>query len=213
VHGEFGDQAPVGNLTDYYDGTYMGPGQNRNDPMYVQSAESGGAQFGKDLVSGIMDIFGFGDLFKDPTQFGAFKAFKGLAQYGTGLAKSQQQDNGYYNGSGGGGDPFGFGGGGGGGTGLPDLLLNMVKPFGALGSGSPENAPGEFIPGITAGATGSLPDFMAGLVPPGQPQQPQVVDNSFHATIGDTKADTTDVMSAFDDRYLQHTRTGLRNTP
>ena len=80
-------------------------------------------------------------------------------------------------------------------------------------AGSPQNAPTEFIRGLSPGGGGNLPDFISSLIPPAGQQPGNNVDNSFHLSIGDTKADTGDVMTAMDDYYLQHTRTGLRNVP
>ena len=43
-----------------------------------KNAKGMGEQLGQDIVSGMMEVFGFGDIFKDPTEFGIFKIFKSL---------------------------------------------------------------------------------------------------------------------------------------
>ena len=48
------------------------PGQQKTS----DAAKGMGEQLGKDIVSGMLEIFGFGDIFKDPTEFGIFKLFK-----------------------------------------------------------------------------------------------------------------------------------------
>src|SRR4029077_4179757 len=106
-------------------GDYNGPGGSRGDPMYVRSSDTTGEQLGKDIVSGVMEVFGFGDLFKDPTQFGLFKIFKSIMGLKPG---GENRDNGYENGSGGGGDWFGSGGQGGGG--LLDFATSLIPGAG-----------------------------------------------------------------------------------
>jgi hypothetical protein len=54
-------------------------GDSAENPTYVSEVkDSGGKQLGKDIVSGMFEILGIGDIFKDPTQFGLFKIFKGI---------------------------------------------------------------------------------------------------------------------------------------
>ena len=161
IHAKFMDELASGNVSG--GAGYDGPGQNRGNPMYIENAkDSGGAQLGKDMVSGVMEIFGLGDLFKDPTQFGLFKIFKALM--GVKVGGDQGQGRGQDQGG-----AFGGllgGGGGGGGGGLLDSLMGIIpQPFGALNSGSPEDAPGEFIPGMGGGGGGAAASILGGLVP------------------------------------------------
>jgi len=60
------------------DYSYDGPGTSYQNPMYTTSQDTMGEQLGKDIVTGMLDIFGFGDIFKSPLDFGVFKIFKGL---------------------------------------------------------------------------------------------------------------------------------------
>jgi hypothetical protein len=66
--------------------------------MYTTSKDTMGKQLGQDIVSGMMEILGLGDIFPDPTQFGLFKIAKALMglQPGSGSLSGDQ----------GGGDPF-----------------------------------------------------------------------------------------------------------
>ena len=60
--------------------------------MYVEDTKpSGGEQLANDLVSGFAEIFGFGDLFKSPLDFTAFKTFKSAMKVGAGFLGQQQQ--------------------------------------------------------------------------------------------------------------------------
>jgi hypothetical protein len=224
--GTYGDEAnmvhwaPAGGATGFGNAanySYDGPGQDRNSPMYVQSAkDTGGEQLGKDLVSGVMDIFGFGDLFKDPTQFGLFKIFKALMG-----VKVGDQAQGQGQGEGGGLTDFmsslvpGAGGGGGGG-GLLDFITGLVpKPYGELKSGSPEDAPGEFIPGVSeGGGGGSLTDFITGLIPSTPDKQGSTDDHSFNVDLRNAQFNAkSPVMEEVDNYYLQHSRTNLNSMP
>lgn len=126
--------------------SYDGPGGDRSNPMYVSSTDTSGQQLGKDIVSGVMEIFGLGDLFKDPTQFGIFKIFKALM----GVHPGGERDNGYDNGSGGGGDFFGTGGGNGGGDPLTSMLSSFVPN--ADGSGGISDMFSQFVPGSNTAA-------------------------------------------------------------
>ncbi|MGY4650583.1 hypothetical protein ACVWWN_004379 [Mycobacterium sp. URHB0021] len=214
VHITFGDKAGFDNASVAGAGGYDGPGQNRNSPMYVESAkDSGGAQLGKDIVSGFMDILGFGDLFKDPTQFGLFKIFKGLMGVKVG---DQTQGQGQDQGGGLGGL---LGGSGSGGGGLLDSLMGIIpQPFGALNSGSPEDAPGEFIPGISDGGHGAAAStILGGLVP--QPKTEagksaqRIYDQSVHLEGSHFGYSQTAVKDGIQEGHLQAARPRLRPLP
>lgn len=155
------------------DGSPMG---TQNQPYYVMPAQgsSGGEQLGQDMVSGIMEIFGFdGSLFKNPLDSGMFKGFKGLMSFLTGGGKGGQ---GGYPASAFGGGSLGSPGGGmpsiGGGDalgGLGGVLQGfMPQPFGQITPGGPAMAPDEFQPLLpgSGGKTG-LP---GGFTPSGNKQ-------------------------------------------
>jgi hypothetical protein len=115
-------------------------------------------QLGQDFLGGIGEVFGLdGSVFKDPTSFGLFKILKGIM----GLKPAQQQ---------GGGSPSLLPGGGGGG-GIDSLLSFIPKPFGDLKIGSPQDAPGQFMPPGPGGSGGgvSLPTLPNPFAPPGVP--------------------------------------------
>jgi hypothetical protein len=115
---------------------------NKGQAAGKSGSSSGGEQLGQDFMSGLLEIFGLGDIFPDPTQFGLAKIFKGLM----GL-KSKD-------GGGQGSDGSLFSGGGGGG-GLVDTLTGFIpKPFGDLNIGSPKDAPGQFMPAPGQGGGG-----------------------------------------------------------
>ncbi len=186
--------------------SYDGPGGDRNNPMYTQNAkDTGGEQLGKDIVSGVMEIFGFGDLWKSPLDFGLFKGFKGLmsALFGD-KGKGQSQS---------GTDDFTSLVPGSGGGGLIDDLMGLIpKPYGPLNPGSPTDAPLEFIPGVSPGG-GSTPDLI-GLVPPGPGGQPGTVDASTNLNIVNPQYGRQDpVMAEVDEFLFRDSRTGLRNVP
>jgi hypothetical protein len=182
--------------------TYDGPGQ-QNNPMYVRSSDTSGEQLGKDIVSGIGEIFGLGTLFKDPTQFGLFKIFKSIMGLGSGMG-----DTGALNGSGNGGNPL-------------QNMINMLgglsqQPYGTTGSGSPTGAPTEFIPGMDAASGGgSLTDFLGGFISSAEDaNKNKNVDASTHLTLGSTKADAKDVKQMWDSEHLPQVRTAtLHGTP
>jgi hypothetical protein len=167
------------------DGSPMG---TQNQPYYVMPAQgsSGGQQLGQDMISGIMEIFGFdGSLFKNPMGGGLFKGFKGLMSALTGGGKG-----------GGGaslGSPMGMPGGGGGGD-LIGSALNMLpglvpQPFGDITTGGPAQAPTPFMltPGggntfdPVGGGASSLP---GGGLPSGlKMAQPQAPTNNVNQSI------------------------------
>lgn len=123
-----------------------------------QPDDKGGAssfeQLGKDIGSGLLEIFGLdGSLFKDPTQFAVTQLFAGLAN----LKFNKQQP-----GSDGATSPTT----GGGGDFLNGALSMIPQPFGALASGSPQNAPGgAFTPALPAPAPGGFGGSIANKTP------------------------------------------------
>lgn len=150
-----------------------------------------------------MEIFGLGDLFKDPTQFGIFKIFEQLMKIPGRMFGNATV----------GGQPLL--GGGGGGDGLSSFITNLIEPYGELGVGSPENAPGEFIPGLSTGGGGSVTDFMTGLIPgaPEQPGAPAPVDNSINVNIGHAGAETYAVIDQIYGAQAEFARPAFRHTP
>jgi phage-related protein len=86
-----------------------------------KDAKGYGKQLGTDIVSGMMEIFGIGDIFPDPTQFGLFKIFKSVMGLKPGTSRTGAPNGGPTNadsGSGGG-DPF------------IDLLTSLVPGAGS----------------------------------------------------------------------------------
>jgi hypothetical protein len=170
------------------------------------ASSTGGEQLGQDILSGIMGVFGFGDIFKDPTQFGLFKILKGVM----GLKFADDGQGG--SGGGGGGIFDGLLGGGGGG-GLGGILSSLPQAFGDLNVGGPQQGPGQFVAGMN-GIAGSP---AGGLVPAGPKQAPgapgvggSYINDFRGANFGhDPKAVQNQVNSA----GLQHMRQPLRNLP
>jgi Transglycosylase-like domain len=132
-------------------GTPSGPIQlNPNIPPGQQGAKDKGKDYGKDLgqniISGMMEVFGLGDIFPDPTQFGLFKIFKSLLQIKPGGATgtSNGGSTNATTGSGSGGNPF------------LDLLGSLIPGgpgSGGLGALSAWTPP----PGSPASGTGTGP--------------------------------------------------------
>lgn len=183
-----------------------------SNPVYVTpaKAERGGSpaeQFGQDFLSGAMEIFGMGDVFPDPTQFGLFKVLKGLM----GIRPA-------------GGDGASLmGGGGGGGGGLMGMLQSVIpQPFGGLNVGSPGDAPGQFIPNMPDGDGGHgvvLPGNM--MASPFSPTGPgsipgpgnQPIDNRIDLRGAQLGVNPQDMMQQIDYRQNARTRQPLRNLP
>lgn len=132
------------------------------------------AGLGQDLMSGIMQVFGFdGSVFGDPSQFGITKLFSGLTNWATQPA----------GGANGGSSPM-SGGGAGGGGGLLDAF--MPQAFGALRLGSQADAPTPFVGGMPGHDGGNslaagaqfAGDSIQGAVNKGA--QPQDTGNGHH---------------------------------
>jgi Transglycosylase-like domain len=166
---------------------YTGPGQSAQNPMYVRSSDTSGQQLGQDIVSGIAEIFGLGDLVKDPTQFGLFKIFKGIMGLRpSGGDTSGAPDTGAGNGSGGG-----------------DPLLDFVGQFIPGMNGS-----------STGGLANALPNLLPGQ--PGQQQgqqQPTVVDNSVNLQGSNFGYSPNGVKDQVTQAQTEASRPGLRSLP
>lgn len=136
----------------------------QQSPMYVMPAQGGsGQQLGQDMVSGVMEMFGFdGSLFKNPMDTGLFKGFKGLMGFLTGGAGRGQQgapasafQGGGMPAMGGGGDML---------SGLGSMLTGSIpQPFGQVTRGGPMQAPDEYQPMLpgSGGNTGMPSNFLA----------------------------------------------------
>lgn len=193
----------------------------QNSPMYVMPAQpSGGQQLGQDMVSGIMEMFGFdGSLFKNPMDTGLFKGFKGLMSFltggggkggGQGLPASYWQAAGGGDGAampalGGGGDLF---------AGLGSMVKGvMPQPFGPPTIGGPAQAPDVFDPSIpgSGGKTGLPPNMTpSGNKTPG-PGNNNHVDQSinFFGPVGNPQA-AGDMATGFN---VPRARQGLTGLP
>jgi hypothetical protein len=181
------------------------PGGSAGDPMYVALPDaqvqqmSPGQQLGQDIFGGIAQIFGFdGSVFKDPTQFGLFKLFKG--------AMGLKPKDGAAAGS------DGSVSGGGGGNGLFDVLAGFVpKPMDPLKSGSPADAPTEFMPAMpSAGGNNVNIPALAASGQTGAPGPGNVVDQSI------TVNTTGTAQQGFDAAHqanVPRMRQGLRPLP
>lgn len=191
-----------------YGASAMGPAGTIDDPMnvmlpdaQVNKMSSPAEQLGQDLVGGMLQVAGFdGSIFKDPTQFGLFKLFKGVM----GLKPAE---------GGGGGGSMGAGGGGGGL--LSGLLGGIIpQPFGALNKGAPTDAPGEFMPSMpgSGGGGGINIPALAASGQTGGPGPGNTNDFSinFNGPVGGS------VSSAFAEAHgfnVPRMRQGLRNVP
>ncbi|BBZ09677.1 hypothetical protein MDOR_38460 [Mycolicibacterium doricum] len=184
----------------------------KQNPVYVmptkEEAFGGGAQLGQDIMSGMFEIAGIGDLFKDPTQFGLFKVFKGLMGLNIG-------DTGATRGGDGASLP-GFMGGDGGG--LSSILSMVPQAFGELNTGGRTNAPGQFMPALpsSGGGSGVLEGLAAvtsgqkGALGPGN-QGP--VDMSVAINGGNFGYSRTEVAGQVQNQQLRNVRAPLRSMP
>lgn len=166
------------------------------------SAKSTGEQLGKDIVTGVMEVFGLGELFEDPTQFALFKLFEGIMKIPGKMFGGQNGQ-----------------GSGGSGTGPFGMLTNLLnQPFGALNSGSPENAPGEFIPALGSGGgapgMGGLVTDLTDMIPAGPGQQGQQCNGgNLTVAIGQTGANADEVIDQVQGAQAMWARPGYRNMP
>jgi hypothetical protein len=187
VHAKFREALANGDPSGFSN-DYNGPGGSRGDPMYVRSSDTSGEQLGKDIVSGVMEVFGFGDLFKDPTQFGLFKIFKSIMGLKPG---GENRDNGYDNGSGGGGtgDP------------LMDFATSLIP---GAGGRSIADDMAQWMPASGGqGSGGGIADFASQFVPQGP-----AVDNSQRNITIQGNVDAP-AFEAFDNLYTSE----MRNMP
>lgn len=189
---------PTGTPTDP---TYIALSPNIPAGQRKADKDSGGEQLGQDIFSGIGEIFGFGDIFPDPTQFGLFKIFKGLM----GL---KPKDGGAPGSSG-----SLFPGGGGGG--ISGILSSIPQAFGDLNVGSPKDAPGQFMPLVPgSGASAVLPSPFA---PPNDPSRVagpgNPVVNNFDMSGSQYGASTTGVVDHIQQSQLPAIRTAQNGLP
>ena len=154
----------------------------------------------------MMEIFGFGDIFKDPTEFGLFKLFKGFMQLKPAGGGPNAGSNNASNGSGSGQT---------GGTGNPliDLLGSFLPNIGGNNTGgisAPEAAGPAASPSLGNTVTA------AALAPPGaQGQDATSVDNSFHLTVNNPQGDPDKLKEHIDNKHINAgaNRSGIRNAP
>lgn len=209
-------QSKMGQANQLYNSAGSGtptPAGTPNDPMYMalspnipagQQKGPGDAksmeQLGQQLGPDALQIFGLdGSVFKDPTSFGIMKLFSGLINGLTGIKT----------GGGGGG---GYGGGGGGG-GFGSLLGLIPQGFGNLQVGSPQNAPGQFMPLQPGSGGGSLLDAVQFKPPGGQGSPgPGNVDNSINFN-GPVNGNPQPAFSAANDANIPRMRQGLNSLP
>jgi hypothetical protein len=166
----------------------------------TKDGDSGMSGLGQDFMSGIMQVFGFdGSLFKSPADFGLMKFLSGAAN----LKMSDQ-------GGAGGTMP-----GGGGGNILGGLLQGVLpQAVGALKSGSPADAPGEFMPSMPGSGGGGI--NIPALATSGATGAPGPGNQIGHQ--GDvyniTAPDPNNVAGQFKtDVSIPKMRQGLRNVP
>lgn len=164
--------------------------------------------FGKDLVGGIAQAFGFdGTLFADPTQLGLMKMMSSLSKVQFGGDAGQT-----------GGGSLGAGGAGGGGGGsLLDSF--MPKGLGALRVAKPEDSPVPFMGGLPgASGGGSLipgAQFAAnalasqGQATTGQPGTNQQGNNDFSINFNGPVGSAQEAMGAATEFNIPRARQGV----
>lgn len=190
----------------------------QNSPMYVMPAQpSGGQQLGQDMVSGIMEMFGFdGTLIKNPMESGLFKGFKGLMSFITGGGKGGGA--GYPASVFSGGSPGSPAGGmpsvGGGGdlfAGLGSMLTGIrPQPFGEPIVGGPGQAPDEHGP-IVPGGGG--PSISAVPRPAGAAPAANITNDHSITVVNPQDRSTQDMLSAAHSASLSTARQGLTGLP
>lgn len=171
------------------------------------AGKTGGEQLGKDILSGMGEVFGLGDLFKDPTEFGLFKMFKGVM--GLKFADDGQTQGGD------GASLFGSSGGGGGGP-LGMLTGLLPQPFGGLNSGSPTDAPGQFMPAMPNSGGGGIVAPGGILADPNSP--PGVAGPGNNGSYNDFRGanfghSPQAVQQGVDSAHLRSVRQPIRNLP
>ena len=232
VHTRFSASAGLGGAPGTPADEHVIPLSTEIPPGQRKQARSAGEnyieQFGQEFLSGIGEVFGFGDVFKDPTEFGLFKIFKAAM----GLTTSQQ---GQGQGQGQGGfsgllgqlipQPQGQGQGmftGSGSAGVGGLLQSLVpQPFGQLNTAGQANAPGQFQPLMPEPGGGGvvLPgNIMASPFSPTGPgsaagpgNAPVAVDNSlnFYGPVGRP----ADWQPVHQDLQTPRSRQGMKAVP
>lgn len=182
--------------------------QAAKDPS---SKGTGGEQLGADIVSGIMDIFGLGDIFPNPLEFGAFKGFKGLMGGLGGMLGGGQGAQ-----QGGGSSLFPGAAGGGGGSVLGGMLSMIPKPFGEFNLGTPQDAPGQFMPGMRGEGGGGVVNPGEFLANPNSPAgAPGPGNNGYTVNFNGNNFghSKTEVQDQVNSSHLQQVRQPLRALP
>jgi hypothetical protein len=161
-----------------------------------------GQTIGSDLMGMILP-----EGFKNPFEFGAWKMVSGLFNGLMGLQLPQ--------GSVQGGDGASLSGGGGGGLSglLGGLTGIMPQPFGNLTSGSPGNAPGEFMPAMPSPADAAVSPFgvtgSGGAAGPGN----QVIDNRMQVISPIGQDHLQGMMNTANQAQIPRVRQGIRPLP
>lgn len=151
------------------------------------AASNKGEDLGKSFVDGLFAAFGFdGTVFKDPRQFGIVKLGTALLNYFNKVGNAIANPTTDANGN--------------------PINPNASSPNGDVGPGG-----------------GDLVSSLTSLVPqPFGPPKPAdntnnnngvAVDNSFHLTVGDTKADTEELAGFVADNFIMSAREPLKNLP
>ncbi|BBY19026.1 phage tail protein [Mycolicibacterium litorale] len=177
------------------------------------SAKGGNSDFkslGSDLVSGMFEVLGIGDIFKDPTQFGLFKIAKAVMGLDINTGAAGGEGSGM------------FPGGGGGGGGLTSLLSNIPGAMGALNIAGSPDAPTPFMPSMPQAGGGGvvLPgNMMASPFSPtgansaaGPGNQPQI-DQSVTINGARFGYSQTQVQDQIRNTHLSQARVPLRTLP
>lgn len=182
------------------------PVGSEQDPLFVSlppsaqgQGDSGAGQLGQDFVGGILQEFGMdGSVFKNPMEFGLMKLFKGVMGLKVAGGDGASSAN-----------PMGAGGGGGL---LGNLLGGIIpQPFGALTSGSPKDAPGEFMPMMPDAGGGSVNiPALAASGQTGAPGPGNTIDNSININGVDNPGPA---LNAATQANVPRMRQGVRNLP
>ena len=173
--------------------------RDTNTPVPVREVNPqnlSGEDLGKNIVTGMLDIFGFGDIFKDPTSFGLAKIFKSvMGDIKPGKKKSDDDTGSDTGSSTGSGDP------------LVDAMSSLIP--GASGNSISDDLANWMSPGgNSTGGIGS--NFFADMPKQGQGGN---TDNSTKVQITNQNApaDSKFVMDVLDTQLGNSTR--VRNLP
>lgn len=151
----------------------VGPSGGSSDPYYMKYPDGyqppgpDMGQLGQSMGGDLGELF-LPDGFKNPKDFGIAKLATGFINGLTGLKLGGQNDAGSYGGGSGGGGGLG---------GIPGMIPGLnPQPFGALQSGSPGSAPGEFMPLMPNPADAAISPFQV-TGPPGTAGPGNAIDN------------------------------------